>query len=252
MQYITQVIDSTIIDAIKWLRTKGHSMLASPTNMAPTKIKRRKQEDRTRETRKKLMAATRICVAREGYAQTTISKIVKEAGVSRGAHLHHFTSKEHLIEAATEDAGHQVFRRLGLLMLNLDNEDDRLECLIHAVWTKVMLSTEGKLILEFLIAARTDQNFARHFSRSFKQVRATFAVAAVHYFEAKSNSPFAPDEMFDIIIRQLHGLLLDAPLTQSSAELDADVSRIILLAKQFIKAKPDVTGPPLKLPGFAE
>ena len=216
-----------------------------------SKPERQKQEDRTRETRQKLMAATRICVARDGYAQTTISKIVKEAGVSRGAHLHHFTSKEQLIEAATEDAGHHVFRRLGVLMLNIEGDDKHVERLIRAIWTKVMLSVEGKLILEFLIAARTDANFANHFSRSFKQVRATFTTAALHYFEPTPGSPFAPDELFSIIIRQLHGMLLDLPLVDDPSEFEADLCRLILLAEQFITAKPGVTGPPPKLDGDA-
>jgi len=213
----------------------------------PLKAPRRKQEDRSRETRKKLMAATRICVARDGYAQTTISKVVKEAGVSRGAHLHHFSSKEQLIQAATEDAGHQVFRRLGVLMLNLDESEDKIEHLIRAIWSKVMCSVEGKLILEFLIAARTDKSFAAHFSESFKNVRATFTIAARHYFAPLEGSPFLPDEMFEIIIRQMHGMLLDTPLTADKAEQAADLNRLITLSKQFIEAKPGNVGPPPKI-----
>ena len=49
------------------------------------------------ETVKRIVEGTIRCLTAKGYAQTTISDIAAEAGVSRGALSHHFASKELLM-----------------------------------------------------------------------------------------------------------------------------------------------------------
>ena len=68
---------------------------------APTSI-RVPQEERTRAMRARLLEATVECLVEHGFAGTTTTLVSQRAGVSRGAQLHHFPSKNDLVVAAVE------------------------------------------------------------------------------------------------------------------------------------------------------
>ena len=74
---------------------------------------RRSQAERSAATREALLDAAIACLIEEGYASTTTSRVAVRAGVSRGAHLHHFQTRTALVAAAVE----QLARRwLGELL----------------------------------------------------------------------------------------------------------------------------------------
>jgi AcrR family transcriptional regulator len=60
----------------------------------------RTQQERREGTRARLLAATIECLVEHGYAGTTTQRIQDRAGLSRGALLHHFATKEALLVAA--------------------------------------------------------------------------------------------------------------------------------------------------------
>lgn len=63
---------------------------------------RRSQAERSAATRDALLDATIECLVDDGYANTTTSRVAERAGVSRGAHLHHFQTRQALVAAAME------------------------------------------------------------------------------------------------------------------------------------------------------
>ena len=63
---------------------------------------RRSQAERSASTREALLDAAIACVIEQGYANTTTSKVAARAGLSRGAHLHHFQTRTALVAAAVE------------------------------------------------------------------------------------------------------------------------------------------------------
>jgi AcrR family transcriptional regulator len=60
------------------------------------------QQDRSRVTRQRLLAAAIDCLAEYGWAATTVAVVAEQAGVSRGAAQHHFPTREDLITAALQ------------------------------------------------------------------------------------------------------------------------------------------------------
>lgn len=66
------------------------------------------QGERTRAMRQRLMESTVECLVELGWAGTTTTVVSRRAGVSRGAQLHHFPSKQALVVAAV---GHLTERR---------------------------------------------------------------------------------------------------------------------------------------------
>jgi AcrR family transcriptional regulator len=77
----------------------------------PTRT-RRSQAERSATTREALLDATIACLIDEGYAATTTQAVARRAGVSRGAHLHHFQTRTALVGAAVEQLGRRWMNEL--------------------------------------------------------------------------------------------------------------------------------------------
>ncbi len=67
--------------------------------MSPPRVP---QEERTRAMRQRLMEATVDCLVEHGWSGTSTTVVSQRAGVSRGAQLHHFPTKNDLVVAAVE------------------------------------------------------------------------------------------------------------------------------------------------------
>src|SRR5262249_27598217 len=73
---------------------------------------RRTQEERSTTTGTQPLDAALASLADLGYARTTTTEVARRAGLSRGAQLHHYPTKEELVVAALEhllDRRHQEF-----------------------------------------------------------------------------------------------------------------------------------------------
>jgi AcrR family transcriptional regulator len=76
------------------LLSAGHDDVVTTTRVP--------QEERTRAMRQRLLEATVQCLAEYGWSGTSTTQISQRAGVSRGAQLHHFPTKNDLVVAAVE------------------------------------------------------------------------------------------------------------------------------------------------------
>ena len=69
-------------------------------SLAPPR--RRTQAERTAETRLRILKAAANLIRRRGYARFRTAEVAAEAGLSRGAQLHHFPTKDSLVVATLE------------------------------------------------------------------------------------------------------------------------------------------------------
>lgn len=70
------------------------------------------QRERRDATRAGLLQATVDCLVEHGYAGTTMQRVQDRAGVSRGAVLHHFNTKEELLVAAVHHVARSQIERI--------------------------------------------------------------------------------------------------------------------------------------------
>jgi AcrR family transcriptional regulator len=115
------------------------------------------QEERSAETRRRLLEAAIACLNERGYTGTTTTEIAGRAGVSRGAQVHHFRHKEELVLGALE---HICSRRLAELEyafeeLPIGGLEFRLDTLIDLMWT-AFRGPSFYAWLELLVASRTE------------------------------------------------------------------------------------------------
>lgn len=109
---------------------------------------RRTQAERTAGTQAKLLDAAIECLVEIGFAKTSTQEIARRAGVSRGAQLHHFPTKESLVIAAVE---HLVDRRLEEILATDPDPERGVEVLSEAFSGPLFHAA-----LELWVAARTD------------------------------------------------------------------------------------------------
>ena len=113
------------------------------------------QGERTRAMRQRLLDATVDCLVESGWSGTSTTLVSRRAGVSRGAQLHHFPTKNALVIAAVEhlfDVRRQELRAAGN---GLPSDDGRTRAVLD-VLAELFTSPVFTAALELWVAARTD------------------------------------------------------------------------------------------------
>jgi AcrR family transcriptional regulator len=115
----------------------------------------RTQAERSASTREKILTVTIDLLYEQGLRDTSTVDIANAAGVSRGALLHHYPTKEELLKEALRYLLHAEIDSIRAMALEID--DGRLDTdgLFEALWEKF----SGRLFmvtLEYVTASRTD------------------------------------------------------------------------------------------------
>lgn len=199
--------------------------------------------------RARLTAATLACLREYGYAATTISRIVQKAGVSRGAHVHHYASKAELFQQAAQDVLRQAYRDLGRTVLAVSSADDRLEAMMRGAWRDVFRSPRNEVFLEFLVAARADAELARFLHPLALEYVATLRDAAEHYLEPV-DAKIPVSELIMMTQWLFRGMALDLSIARDGTYFERVVDRWVQLMGQHLRARRGVEGPPPRPPGW--
>jgi AcrR family transcriptional regulator len=149
------------------------------------------QDEKTAETRRRLLDSAILCLIDRGYANTTTSEVAERAGLSRGAQLYHFPRKEELLTSAVEHLFHLMLTDIKEKVGRLGNENDRRAMAIDLLWeiAKGPLATAW---IELVVASRTDSylrdavsgvndRMVEFIDRSFKELFPRPASAGADY-----------------------------------------------------------------------
>ncbi len=120
-----------------------------------------KQETRSLHTRGALCEATVACLVEYGYGETTLARVVDKAGLSNGALLHHFPSKEHLMTAAAQYLFAQTLKQRKRRLPKNPSDRDVIAADLKASWAYYVNTPQYRALLEILIASRTDKRLRK-------------------------------------------------------------------------------------------
>ncbi|MFK7956300.1 MAG: TetR/AcrR family transcriptional regulator [Lysobacterales bacterium] len=118
------------------------------------------QAHKSSSTREQILNAAVQCILTIGYANTTTMMIAREAGISRGATLHHFPSKLDIIKATVDFLYGKRIRALRNSTKGLPQEGDRVKLAVRAYWEQV----SHPLFIAFFelsVAARHDEELRK-------------------------------------------------------------------------------------------
>src|SRR3954447_13770041 len=113
------------------------------------------QEERTRAMRARLLDATVELLVEKGYAGTSTTLVSERAGVSRGAQLHHFPTKQDLVVAAVKHVTEVRGAELAAAAENLPAGPNRTRAVLRVLGDH-FASPVFTAALELWVAGRTD------------------------------------------------------------------------------------------------
>jgi AcrR family transcriptional regulator len=125
------------------------------TKRAKSVKARRTNEERTAETRGRLIDATIAMLYEGGYAATTTISVAERAGVSRGAMMHHFRSRAELLLTVAEHILAEQRRMRVEMLASAGHGLDRFYAAADVSWA-VQRHPSTIAFLEIMMATRSD------------------------------------------------------------------------------------------------
>lgn len=156
---------------------------------------RRTQEQRSAETRAKLIEATIGAVSARGYLNCTTTEIAERAGVSRGALQHQFRTKSDLLLAVLDHICQEFACRVSDIAARGQSLEARCEDLVQTLW-RIYSSPAYAAAIEVLISARSDPElYAR--IRAYRSL--SVEVAERRWAEALADVRIPAERLADIL-----------------------------------------------------
>jgi AcrR family transcriptional regulator len=113
------------------------------------------QDERSEDTRTRLLEATIESLVAVGYARTSTTEIAERAGVSRGAQVYHYPTKAALVAAAVEHLLQRRYQELQQLFAEQLSRAGGQGAAIDLLW-RMFEGPTFAAWLEFVVASRTD------------------------------------------------------------------------------------------------
>jgi AcrR family transcriptional regulator len=117
------------------------------------------QARKSAATRLQILEATLRCFSKLGYFHTTTPAIAEEAGLSRGAMLHHFPSRMDVVRAAVEHLHAKRLKAFRAAVDGLPAGENRAHAALRAHWEQLRHPLYA-VFIELYVAARTDPELA--------------------------------------------------------------------------------------------
>lgn len=141
------------------------------------------QQTKSERTRTAILDAAIDCLYQHGYFNTTTESIAREAGVSRGAMLHHFPTRSDLIKATVEHLNRLRLETFTLEEMRVQEgaEHTRVGEGIDSYYAQ--LNSEPFVVFhELRVAARTDPELAEILRPAHRAYRDALSQASRQIF----------------------------------------------------------------------
>lgn len=197
---------------------------------------RRTNRERTATTRALVLNATIEQLAEAGYGRTTTVEVAERAGVSRGAIVHHFSTRSDLVLAALEYLCERRLEELEAGISRLSATEDRLSAFVDLMWS----TFDGPLFtaqLELWMAARTDPALHAVVYSAERRMGHEIHGAFHDIFPSAVGASPGFDEALNTAIYLMRGLAMTRILREDPIEED----RILNLCTSLLKQERPVT-----------
>ena len=174
--------------------------------------------------RLRLLEATVDCLVELGWAGTTTTVVSERAGVSRGAQLHHFPSKQELVVAAVE---HLSERRREVMAESAANlpKNGRTRAILD-VLAQQFVSPVFYAALELWVAARSDAELRKAVAPLERRVGRETHAFALQLLACRRVGRQQPRALVQGTLDLLRGLGLASALSDDSRRRAADPRRL--------------------------
>lgn len=190
----------------------------------------RTQEERSAETRERLLDATIACLLELGYTGTSTTEVCQRTGLSRGALLHHFPTKQALVIEAVRRLVSRMAAENLAHAASVAPTDDPLDRMFDVIWTNFRQPL-FHAVLELWIASRTDPEL--HASLLAAERERGRGIALL--YESIAGLAREHEAFADVLQLTLH-LMRGMALQRLMREDDAERARLYEIWKSMTKA----------------
>lgn len=178
---------------------------AQPRDKAPARP-RRNQAERSAATREALLDATLECLVVDGYANTTTTRVAERAGLSRGAHLHHFQTRDALLAAAADHLTAKRGEALRAAADALPAGGDRIARGLDLLWSSYA-NPLYHASLDLWNQGRTDDELREHLVPIERRLDRQTAEMAQHLFPDAATRPEF-EHLIELALATIRGLVV--------------------------------------------
>ncbi|SFV15256.1 TetR/AcrR family transcriptional regulator [Pseudoduganella namucuonensis] len=197
------------------------------------------QAEKGGQTRVAILEATLECLVDFGYAQTTADKIVKRAGVSRGAMTHYFKARAEVFDAAAlfviERRAEEYDRMIGRIRAHpagMPTLDDMRATM--AVLQRYFALPSFLALNELQRGARTDLRFRRAMQPLEKALDGKISDSMVKHFPFLSEVEETRQVLTDLILSSLRPVAIGMAPALKGARLQRLVDQLAAVALRVI------------------
>ena len=167
------------------------------------------QQRKSAQTRVAILEAAIDCLQIHGYARTTTQLIAETAGISRGAMLHHYATKQELIASLID---YVFYRRMEGFLARIDalTESERVEqhAGIELYWQS-LLTREFAAAMQLGMAGRTDAELREILMPKHRRYDQIERETVLQAFPEWQDKPELYGLAMDFCIAAMEGLLLN-------------------------------------------
>jgi len=200
---------------------------------------RRTHAERSATTRTALLDATIECLAELGYSGTTTAEVVRRAGLSRGAQVHHFPTKALLIAAALDHLL-TIQRRTFTERFAALPEKSRTEATALGVLWTVLDSQAYRALLQLAVASFADDTLRESVADVFRQLERTVLGTFADHFPAAAERANADLlALFSFRAMGSAALYRELGLTQQAEEMVAMLRMLSEFKMEALRQAPE-------------
>jgi AcrR family transcriptional regulator len=132
--------------------------------------RRRTQAERSEQTRTRILKASADLIRTRGYARFRTADVAAAAGLSRGAQLHHFPTKDALVVATLAYVFEQAQSLSRRRAASIDRPRDLIEAVIEDA-REFFFSEHFKVAIDIVLSTSTHQSVRKHITDMSRKAR---------------------------------------------------------------------------------
>lgn len=199
--------------------------------------RRRTQAERTEATRTQLLKAAANLIRKRGYARFRTADVAAEAGMSRGAQLHHFPTKDTLVVATLE----YVFEQAQIMSRRRAAAVNRPRDLIEAVIEdarEFFFSEHFMVAIDIVLSTSTDDAVRKQILEISRKARRPVETAWTEALAASGVSTSLAADIVALTLSLVRGMALRTLWDNDQKWFDELFSVWRRMIKIFLESQP--------------
>jgi len=177
-------------------------------------------------TRARLRAATEALIAEVGIQGATTVEVARRCGVSRGAMLHHYPTRDDLIIDTARHFWKRASDNVSILADDMSKGRVGAAQFVERLYEDVFPAQALAIMLELIVGGRSDSRIGREIDKILTDLFRAYERLGEQAFSSRGQSPERIHIVMTLIVSTLRGLRIQQIIDPSDARSRAVLSTL--------------------------